>query len=46
MPGRIFKPQMCSDKTTSGRITKFGIITPEDIPSGAIEAFFQFPPQT
>ena len=34
---------MCPDKTTGGRNTKFGIITPEDVPSGAIKGFFQFP---
>ena len=43
MLGRIFEPGMCPDKTTGGRNTKFGIITPEDVPSGAIKGFFQFP---
>ena len=43
MLGRIFEPGMCPDKTAGGRNTKFGMITPEDVSSGAIKGFLQFP---
>ena len=42
----FFKPKMSPDETTGGRNTKFGMIAPEVILSGATEGFFEFSPRT
>ena len=46
MRSRIFEPRMSPDETTGGRNTKFGMIAPEVILSGATEGFFEFSPRT